>query len=191
MSAMRSPIASVLLLVAITTIRGADATSPVNPAQRNESFAPGQGVTPKLRAPAETLNSAVQEKRVAPNVVDRKESPLGSRRAPVETGEAREKPVVGKDVRTPEIRQLPMSPYDHQASSRSTKDDTKRPPTVSKYQDRLDAASASNMARFPALNGATTAKINRFVFRKNTAEPDRGLGDASVTPAAGGSAPQR
>ncbi|MEY4088623.1 MAG: hypothetical protein RJB55_894, partial [Verrucomicrobiota bacterium] len=65
------------------------------------------------------------------------------------------------------------------------------PPTVSKYQDRLDAASASNMARFPALNGATTAKINRFVFRKNTAEPDRVLGDVSVTPAAGGSSPVR
>ena len=188
---MRSPIASVLILAAITTTRGADVTSPVNPAQRNESFAPGQGVTPELRAPAETFNSRVQEKRVAPNVIDRKESPLGSRRAPVETGEAREKPVVGKDVRTPETRQLPMSPYDHQASSRSTKDDTKRPPTVSKYQDSLDAASASNMARFPALNGATTAKINRFVFRKNTTEPDRVLGDVPATPAAGGSSPVR
>lgn len=183
---MLRPIAFVLILAVITTARGADATSPVDPAQRNESFAPVQGVTPELRMPADSVNSKMEERRVAPNSIERKESPLGSRRAPVETGETREKTVVGKDVRVPETRQLPMSPFDHQSSARSTKDDTRRPPTVSKYQDSLDAASASNMARFPALNSATTAKINRFVFRKNTAEPDRGLGDAPVTPAAGG-----
>jgi hypothetical protein len=188
---MRCSIAFVLLPVVITAVRGADATSPVDPARRNEPFAPGQGVTPELRSPADTVNSRVQESRVAPAVLERKESSLGGRRAPVETGEVRDKAVVDKDVRTPETIRLPMSPFDHQTSARSTKEDAKRPPTVSKYQDSLNAASASNMARFPALNGATTAKINRFVFRKNTAEPDRVLGDAKVTTAAGGSAPVR
>ena len=183
--------AAVLLLAAMVAARGADATSPLNPAQRNETLAPGPGISPDLRTPSESVNSSVQENRVSPTVVERKESTLGSRRAPVETGETRDKTVVDKDVRIPETIRYPMSPFDHQSSARSTKEETKRPPTVAKYQDSLDAASASNMARFPALNGATTAKINRFIFRKNTAEPDRVLGDAPVTPAAGGSSPVR
>jgi hypothetical protein len=188
---MHLRIAAVLFLAAIFAARGADASSPLNPAQRNETLAPGPGITPDLRTPADTVNSRVQEDRVAPTVVERKEAILGSRRAPVETGETRDKTIVDKDVRTPETIRYPMSPFDHQSSARSTKDETKRPPTVAKYQDSLDAASASNMARFPALNGATTAKINRFIFRKNTAEPDRVLGGAPVTPAAGGSSPVR
>ena len=183
--------AAVLLLAAMVAARGADATSPLNPAQRNETLAPGPGISPDLRTPSESVNSSVQENRVSPTVVERKESTLGSRRAPVETGETRDKTVVDKDVRIPETIRYPMSPFDHQSSARSTKEETKRPPMVAKYQDSLDAASASNMARFPALNGATTAKINRFIFRRNTAEPDRVLGDAPVTPAAGGSSPVR
>lgn len=99
--------------------------------------------------------------------------------------------MINKDVRPSETVQLPMSRMDHQPSARSTKEETRKPPTVAKYQDSLDAASASNMARFPALNGATTAKINRFIFRKNGADPDRALGDAAVTPAAGGGAVSR
>ena len=79
-----------------------------------------------------------------------------------------------------------MNRMDHQPANRSTKDETKRPPTVSKYQESLDAASAGNMARFPALNGATTAKINRFIFRKNGPDSDRALGDSTVIPVGGG-----
>jgi hypothetical protein len=58
---------------------------------------------------------------------------------------------------------------------------------VAKYQDGLTSASATNMARFPAVDRATGAKINRFVFRKNPDEVSAVTGGAEVTPAAGGS----
>ena len=165
---------------------GADATSPVDPSQRNAPFAPQPGVIPERQVPSGSVNSGVQDRRVDPAIIERRESPLGERRAPVEAGETREKTVISKEVRPSATVQLPMNRMDHQPSARSTKDETKRPPTVSKYQDSLDAASAGNMARFPALNGATTAKINRFIFRKNGSESDRALGDAPVTPVGGG-----
>jgi len=183
--------ATLLLALASAGARCADATTPFDPAQRNQPFAPVSGAAPESSAPAEKLNSRVQESRVAPPSVDRKESNLGSRRAPVETSEAREKSMVEKNIRTPEAIRPKMSRLDHQPSSRSTAEETRRPPMVARFQDSLEAASAGNMARFPALNGATTAKINRFVFRKNNVEPDRVLSDAPVTPAAGGGAVSR
>lgn len=177
-----------LIVAGIVAARAADATSPIDPAQRNAPFAPSPGMTPERQMPASSVNSSLQERRVEPAVVDRKESPLGGRRAPVDVGETREKNVLNQDVRPAEPVQLPMSRMDHQPSARSTQQDTKRPPTVAKYQDSLDAASASNMARFPALSGATAAKINRFIFRKNGEESGRALGDATAVPAAGGGA---
>lgn len=188
---MRPRIAAFVFISVIAAARGADATSPVNPAQRNEPFSPGPGAAPERQAPAGSVNTRVQDSRVAPPVVERKESPLGERRAPVATGETREKEMIGKAVRPTETLPRPMSAFDHQSSTHSTKEETVRPPKVARYQESLDAASASNMARFPALGGATTAKINRFVFRKNAPDPDRALSDAPATPAAGGAAPAR
>ena len=52
-------------------------------------------------------------------------------------------------------------------------------------------ASATNMARFPALGSATGAKINRFVFRKNPEDAKAATDGATVTPAAGGSVLQK
>jgi hypothetical protein len=54
---------------------------------------------------------------------------------------------------------------------------------VAKYQDGLAAASAANLARFPADGAATTAKVNRFVFRKNGAEASPVTAGAPVTKA--------
>ena len=47
------------------------------------------------------------------------------------------------------------------------------------------------MARFPALDRATGAKINRFVFRKNAPDTAVALDGAAVTPAAGGATVQK
>jgi hypothetical protein len=41
------------------------------------------------------------------------------------------------------------------------------------------------MARFPAVDRATNAKINRFVFRRNPGEGAPATDGATVTPAAG------
>ncbi len=184
-----------LVLIALSVIifaaaRAADATSPVNAAERNAPFAPAAGtsVTPPKQTP--TLNETVQEKRVEKSTIDKRTAPLADRRAAVEITEAQKKNVIEKDSRRPEIVEQSTSAFSHRQAAITTAGDTTKPPTVAKYQDSLTAASASNMARFPALDRATGAKINRFVFRKNPAEPAAPLADAAVTRAGGPAMPK-
>ncbi len=177
----------VLSGLCLATARGADATSPVDYTQRNSPYAPGAatGVVPSRQAPV--TNEVVQEKRVQPPTVDRRIAPVGDRRAAVEIRETREKQVQEKDSHRPEVTEQPTSAFNHRTAAITTADDTTKPPTVARYQDSLTAASATNMARFPAMDRATGAKINRFVFRKNPTEAAVGTEGRSVTPAAGGS----
>ncbi len=167
---------------------GADATSPIDATDRNAPFAPAATVAPTKKAPAASPNSRVQERRFETTTLDRKTAPVDGQRAATEITEAREKNVREKDSYRPEGIDQPRSAYNHRPAAISTDANTTKPPMVSKYQDGMTAASASNMARFPAVKGSTSAKINRFVFRKNPAEPERALEGAAVTPAAGGSA---
>lgn len=163
----------------------ADATTPVDYTQRNTPFAPAGNVTPGKKTPE--TNEALQEKRVEKTTIEKETSPLGERRAAIEMKEAQEKNVRAKDARKPEVKDQKKSAFDHRNAAISTSGDQTKPPTVAKYQDSLAAASASNMARFPALDDATSAKINRFVFRKNPPDAQSGVGDSRVVPAAGGS----
>jgi hypothetical protein len=112
---------------------------------------------------------------------------VGERRAAIDLAESREKTVREKETRSLERLDQPLSGYNQKPAAISTGSDTTKPPTVTRYQESLAAASATNMARFPALDGSTSAKINRFVFRKNPTDADRALEGALVTPAAGGS----
>ena len=166
--------------------RAADATSPVDYTQRNTPFNPGTTIVPEKHAPVR--QETVQQKRVTPDVIEKKPADVADRRAPVTVSEDEAKNVREKDSHRPDVVEQPKSRYDQKRAPMSTSADTTKPPMVAKYQDSLVAASASNMARFPAIGGATGAKINRFVFRKNGGE----LADAAprgvVTPAAGGSA---
>ncbi len=167
----------------------ADATSPVDYTQRNSPFAPAASVTPDKQVPE--TNATVQDKRVDKNVVDKKPAAVGDRRAAIDLTETREKNVREKDSRRPEKVEQPTSAFNHRESRISTADEMKKPPTVSKYQDSLTSASATNMARFPALDGAAGAKINRFVFRKNGSSPSTALDGAPVTPAGGAAEVQK
>ena len=173
----------------VVAVRAADATTPVDYSQRNTPFAPAGTVSPQKQAPA--VNEALQEKRVEKAVVEKKMTPLADRRAAIEVMESREKQVREKNSRRPETVEQPTSAFNHRVAGISTEGDTKKPPTVAKYQDSLTAASATNMARFPAVDRATTAKINRFVFRKNPSEASTALGESPVIPAAGGSSVQK
>lgn len=173
----------------VAAVSAADATTPIDYTQRNEAFGPGSSVTPQKEKPA--TNSSVQEKRVEKATVEKKVSPLAERQAPMAVKEAQPKQVREKDSHRPETREQPTSAYNHKEAVISTAADTTKPPTVAKYQDSLSAASATNMARFPAMDRATAAKINRFVFRKNPSDPAAGVGNSPVTPAAGGSGLQR
>jgi hypothetical protein len=169
--------------------RAADATSPVDYTQRNTPFAPAGSIAPEKQAPKK--NETLQEKRVPVTTIDKATSPLGERRAPIDVKETREKNVREKDSHRPETLEQPKSDYNQRRATISTQTDTVKPPLVSKYQDKLAAASATNMARFPAMDRATGAKINRFVFQKNPPESSVVSGAASVTPAAGGSVIQK
>jgi hypothetical protein len=178
-------LAACLATITCATAAGAaDATTPIDYTERNTPFAPAGGVTPEKQKPGDKP-APVQDKRVEKTTVDKKSSPLGERRAAVDITEAREKNVREKDSRRPEKLDHAESAYNHRPSAISTADDTKKPPTVAKYQESLSAASATNMARFPALDQATGAKINRFVFRKNPTEADAVAAAARVTPAGG------
>jgi len=168
-------------------VRAADATSPVDAAQRNASFAPAATVEPEKRRPAENAVPRVQERRFETATVEKTVAPLSGRRAAVEVVETREKDVRAPDTRRPEAQERPVSAFNQRLAPIATGTATKTPPLVAKYQDSLAAASASNMARFPALDQATAPRINRFVFRKNPTESPGIPEGATVTPAAGGS----
>ena len=172
-----------------TAGHAADAISPVDYTQRNAPFAPAATVTPDKKKP--TVDGAVQDKRVDKTLLDRKAATVGDRRAPIDVQEAREKQVREKESRRPEVREQRVSAFNHREARMSTSADSKKPMLVTKYQDSLKAASASNMARFPALDRSTGAKINRFVFRKNGTDSAVITSGAAVTPAGGGSPIQK
>lgn len=165
----------------------ADATSPVDPAQRNTPFAPAATVSGDKQAPAANLDSRVQDRRYEATRVERKTAPVSGQSSAIEVQEARDKNIREKDSQRPTAKEQPLSAYNHRLAGYSTGSDTTKPPIVTKYQESLTAASASNMARFPAIDQATTAKINRFVFRKNPAEAQGPAEGATVVPAGGGS----
>jgi hypothetical protein len=172
-----------LSLLGFSASRGADATAPVDYTQRNQPFAPGATVTPeKKELPRD---DTVQDKRVEKTTIEKQNAAVGDRRAAIPIEEARNKYIREKNSSRPEAVEQPMNAFNHREATITTASDTKKPPLVSKYQDSLAAASVSNMARFPALDRATTAKINRFVFRKNAADTTPVTEDAAVTPAGG------
>ena len=182
---MKTPAGILAVVAALAApVWAADATTPVDYTQRNESFAPANSlpVQKKEMTKAESVQSRVVEKQV--NERKMLDAP-SARRSGIEVNEAKEKNVVEKDVRQPEKIERQISAYNQKPAAITTAGDTTKPPTVAKFQDSLSAASASNMARFPALDGATGAKINRFVFRKNGSDNGAVTSGAPVTPAGG------
>lgn len=177
------------ILICSLPLQAADATTTIDYTQRNTPFAPGGSapVLPENQSPKSKPNEAVQEKRFDATTVEKKTSVVGERRAAIDVKEARDKTVVEKNSHRPEVKEQPTSSFNHRTAAIATGTDTTKPPTVTKYQDGLASASATNMARFPAMDRATNAKINRFVFQKNPAEPTVASDSRSVTAAAGGS----
>lgn len=167
----------------------ADATTPIDYRQRNEPYAPADRVSAEKQKPA--TNQRVQDKRVDKTTVEKKTSPLQDKQAAIEMKETRPKEVREKDSHRPEAREHVTSGLDHRQARISTAGDTNKPPTVAKYQDSLAAASATNMAKYPAMDKATSAKINRFVFRKNPPDASGTVNGSPVVPAAGGSVLQK
>lgn len=172
------------LCVIFSDGRAADATRPIDYTDRNAIFAPEATVKPETRSPV--IADEIQRKRVNPPMVDKATVPAGERRTPLEVVEAREKRVQSKVIIAPE-KTVPDPSALGQKRSSITVANTITPPLVAKYQDSLVAASAASTAHFAALDQRTTSKINRFVFRKNGADPTGSAIGAPVIPAAGGS----
>ena len=172
-----------LSLLGCVSLWAGDATTPVDYTQRDATFAPAGTITPEKKPLLR--DSTLQDRRVEKTTIDKKPATVGDRRAAIDVQETRDKLVREKDSHRPEATEQTLSQFNHRESSIATATATTKPPTVSKYQDSLTAASASNMTRFPALDRATTAKINRFVFRKNAPDSPSLTGAALVTPAGG------
>lgn len=165
------PLALLAMLgICVGSAGAADATSPVDYTQRNESYAPGARVAPQKRLPGpETI---YQDRRVEKATVEKPSSGLREREAALAVAETHPKQVREKTSERPEVIDHVTSDLNHRPAAITTASNAPKPPMVAKYQDSLTAASATNMARFPAIERATTAKINRFVFRRNPAEPN-------------------
>ncbi len=176
---------AVAILVFVARLRAADATTPIDFTQRNGSFAPG----PTISLPKKTLPMAggIQDKRVAPPTVEKAMAGVGDRRAAIDVAEAHPKTVLPAAVERPEARPQELSGMNHRLAAITTATEKEKPPMVAKYQDSLTAVNAVKSQRFPALGQNTAAKINRFVFRKNSSETVVAPGGVPIVPAAGGS----
>jgi hypothetical protein len=93
--------------ICVVAARAADATTPVDYTQRNDPFAPANGLTPPKQQPP--TNEVVQEKRVDKAVVEKQKSALRERQAGIDVTEARVKEVREKDSHRPETRSSPRA----------------------------------------------------------------------------------
>jgi hypothetical protein len=163
----------------------ADATTPVDLTQRNSGYAPSGATALPAEKKAPLKNETLQDKRVDKTTIEKQLAPAADRKSSIDVKESRDKTVREKDSHRPETREQPTSAFNNRKAAISTANDTSKPPTVKRYQDSLAAASVSNMARFPAMDKATGAKINRFVFRKNPVDANASLAPQSATRAGG------
>ena len=166
---------SVFGLVLSTTGRAADPAK-VDYGQRHEAFAPAVGVTPEKRRPE--ANSTVQDRRVTPSVSTPAAGVTDLRRAPVDVGETREKRLVAPQSNRPEVTApRVLSPQNHPEFPVQPGAAHREPQMVTRYQEALTSANATQQTRSAALDAGTTTRVNRFVFRRNVAAP-AGVADA-------------
>lgn len=186
---MMLPVRFVALAVAILApaAHASNATTPLDYTRRNTPFAAQPTITPEKSSPA--TNRTLQDARVEKDVRAKEEAAVGSRRAAIDVTEAAAKQVVEKESERPRSVEQPKNAMNQRRAAISTASDTRKPPTVARYQESLTAASATNMARFPAIDAGAKATINRFVFRKNAPDSLPAAPQGAATPAAGGSPP--
>lgn len=175
----------VIVIVCGSALRADNATRLLDHAQRNPRFAPSSSVQPVKRTPL--LVETIQRKRVVPPIVEKEHTVLREQRAAIAVAEKTTKQVLDKVARPLEIRRSQKSRLDGQRAVFSTTGNRATAPIAAKYQASLAAATASNMARVPAVSSATKPTINRFVLRKNGGESAGSPLRVTVTPAAGGS----
>lgn len=177
-----------LFLTGVGSGWGANPTAPIDVTQRNADFAPAASILPGKRTPE--VDRDLQDRRVGAPTLDlpRAEAPS---RASIDVAETRAKTV--RENPRNLLAPLPpaTSPANRRAEALSTSNEVIKPPRVARFQEGLAAAREASRARYPALQGATTAKLNRFVFRKNAPDVAPLSAAAVAAPAGGGSRPSR
>jgi len=160
---------SVFGLMLSATVRAADPAK-VDYGQRHEAFAPAVGITSEKRRPE--ANSAVQDRRVTPSVSTPASGVTGLRGAPINVGETREKLLIAPTSNRPEVTApRVLSPQNHREFQAQPGTAHRKPQMVARYQEAMTSANATQQTRTAALEAGTTARVNRFVFRRNVAAP--------------------
>lgn len=188
---MKLPGALVLAALGLASSSPSRAADPakVEYSERNTPFAPASTVTPAKRAPA--INRTVQDQRINPTVNPPESAPAADRLATTAVTETRDKSLITTDSRRPESAPVERNAFDQRRARVQTATDTKQPQLVERYRTSISAETMSHQGRLAAADIGTTARVNRFVFRRNTATPQ---GTAASTPAGGpsvGSTPSR
>ncbi|MBC7366384.1 MAG: hypothetical protein H7343_06150 [Undibacterium sp.] len=181
---MKLPGALLLAALGLASSSSVHAADPakVDYSERNTPYAPVPSVSPDKRAPE--LNTTLQNRRIAPAVLDRPIAAVGSRQAAIDITETKAKNLVTPDARRPEARTLEMNAFDHRESRFQPDAAHDGPKLAARYQSALTSARSTNVTSAPAVGAGTTARVNRFVFHRNTATP---LGTTSAVTPAGGS----
>ena len=176
----------------------ADDVTKVDASQRNTDMAPTPESADTRLSPGREANQRpflrndhLQDQRFnAPEKIERKDAPVGERRAPIDLTEKREKKIIErKDFTKPEVRERELNRHDGEKSRIQPKgDQVKKYDTVSKYQSRMADADSGQFQRKPSLEKRTTfEKLNRFIFKRNA--PGSENGNPTVTTAASAPAP--
>ncbi len=191
---MRSALPLFLVLSAVIPLAlHAEDPSRIDAEKKNSQLAPSPDNADMPLSPSRETNQRpflrndnVQDQRFrAPEMIERKDAAIGDRRAPIDMKEKREKTIIDrKDYPKPEVREREMNRHDGEKSIIQPKgDQVKTYDKVSKYQSRMQDASASAQ-RQPSFEKRTTFEnLNRFIFKRNG--PGSEGGNAVVSTAGG------
>jgi hypothetical protein len=181
----------------VAGLRAAD-SSEFDPSKKNDQLAPTPERTDSRLAPNQEANQRpiernerLQDQRFSgPEQIERKDAPVGDKRAPIEMKETREKNLIErKTAPKPELKTWDKNRHDGEKADHQPKgDQIKKYEMAEKYQSRMTDAKTAAAQRQPKMQKVTSfEKINRFLFKRNG--PGSETGKAMVTPAAGGSTP--
>jgi hypothetical protein len=179
---MKLPGALVLAALGLASSSPCRAADPakVEYSERNTPFAPASTVSPAQRTPE--LNRSVQDRRINPAVSAPESTSAADRLAATAVTETRDKVLITPDSHRPESAPVERNSFDQRRSRIQTATDTKQPQLVERYRTSISADTLSHQGRLTAADVGTTARVNRFVFRRNVATPQ---GTAAATPAGG------
>jgi len=180
---MKLPSAFLLAALGLASSSFVHAADPakVDYSERNNPYAPAASVSPDKRAPQR--NDSLQDRRISPTVIDQPTAAIGSRQAPIDIAETTAKTLITPASRRPETRAIEMNAFDHRESRFQPDAEQAGPKLAARYQTALTSARATNVTGSLAAGADTTARVNRFVFHRNTATP---LGTTGAVPAGGG-----